>query len=171
MFDKIDKSLRPAIIIMKTSKESNTKTCYRKLDGLKGNIEDSSGVIRELPVTESTLSSPLSKGKRTRFLTRLPESSKNNSPECDQERRRTRENVRKTKPRQGQKNRVSETHKKLRLKQQQSSFKRRLWTTEEDRAITLLVQQHGIRKWTLISRKLQEKYHIHSRSGKQCRER
>lgn len=51
------------------------------------------------------------------------------------------------------------------------SFKRRLWTKEEDEAITSLVKQHGIRKWTLISKKLQEKYHIHGRYGKQCRER
>ncbi len=48
---------------------------------------------------------------------------------------------------------------------------RRLWTKEEDEAITQLVRQYGIRKWTLISKKLQERYGIHGRSGKQCRER
>jgi len=48
---------------------------------------------------------------------------------------------------------------------------RRLWTKEEDEAITQLVKQYGIRKWTLISKKLQERYGIHGRSGKQCRER
>ncbi len=53
----------------------------------------------------------------------------------------------------------------------QSSFTRRLWTKEEDEAITTLVQHYGIRKWTLISKKLQDKYHIRGRSGKQCRER
>lgn len=50
-------------------------------------------------------------------------------------------------------------------------FTRRLWTDEEDVAITALVQRHGIRKWTLISRKLQDQYAIYGRSGKQCRER
>jgi myb proto-oncogene protein len=54
---------------------------------------------------------------------------------------------------------------------QSNHFSRRLWTDEEDRAITTLVQRHGIRKWTLISRKLQDQYHIYGRSGKQCRER
>ncbi len=51
------------------------------------------------------------------------------------------------------------------------SSTRRLWTKEEDEAITQLVKHYGIRKWTLISKKLQERYGIHGRSGKQCRER
>ncbi len=50
-------------------------------------------------------------------------------------------------------------------------FTRRLWTEEEDDAITTLVEEHGIRKWTLISKKLHDQYHICGRSGKQCRER
>ena len=48
---------------------------------------------------------------------------------------------------------------------------RRLWTKDEDEAITHLVKHYGIRKWTLISKKLQDKYNIYGRSGKQCRER
>ena len=64
--------------------------------------------------------------------------------------------------------RVKRKKEKGRLK---GSFKRRLWTKEEDEAITNLVQQHGTRKWTLISKKLQEKFNIHGRYGKQCRER
>lgn len=65
--------------------------------------------------------------------------------------------------------------KKVQRKQEKGrihgAFKRRLWTKEEDEAITSLVKQHGIRKWTFISKKLQEKYHIYGRYGKQCRER
>lgn len=52
-----------------------------------------------------------------------------------------------------------------------STFTRKLWNDEEDDAILSLVQTYGIRRWTLISKKLQENYHIHGRSGKQCRER
>ncbi|CAG9311714.1 unnamed protein product [Blepharisma stoltei] len=47
---------------------------------------------------------------------------------------------------------------------------RRSWTQEEDQAIIALVHEHGIRKWTLISQLLQDKYH-QNRTGKQCRER
>ena len=61
--------------------------------------------------------------------------------------------------------------KKLRLKQTENKIKRHLWTTEEDEAIINLVKKYGVRKWTLISRKLQDKLHIYRRSGKQCRER
>ena len=60
---------------------------------------------------------------------------------------------------------------KLRNSKKDSGSTRRLWTKEEDEAITQLVRQYGIRKWTLISKKLQERYGIHGRSGKQCRER
>ncbi len=56
-------------------------------------------------------------------------------------------------------------------KQKYGSFTRRLWNDDEDDAIIRLVDKYGIRKWTLISRKLQEEYQIHGRSGKQCRER
>ena len=48
---------------------------------------------------------------------------------------------------------------------------RRLWVKEEDDAITDLVNNYGDKKWTLISRKLQDQYHIYGRYGKQCRER
>lgn len=47
---------------------------------------------------------------------------------------------------------------------------RRLWTREEDDTISRLVKEYGIRKWTLISKRLR-RYGIHGRSGKQCRER
>ena len=52
-----------------------------------------------------------------------------------------------------------------------STFTRKLWNDEEDDAILNLVKTYGVRRWTLISKKLQEGYHIHGRSGKQCRER
>ncbi len=56
-------------------------------------------------------------------------------------------------------------------KSRYSTFTRKLWNDEEDEAILNLVKTYGIRRWTLISKKLQECYHIHGRSGKQCRER
>ena len=52
-----------------------------------------------------------------------------------------------------------------------SGIARRLWTQEEDEAITSLVKLHGIRQWALISKRISEVYHIKGRSGKQCRER
>jgi hypothetical protein len=61
--------------------------------------------------------------------------------------------------------------KKRRRRAKYGSFTRRLWSTEEDNAISALVQQYGIKKWTLMAKKLQEEYHIYGRSGKQCRER
>jgi hypothetical protein len=48
---------------------------------------------------------------------------------------------------------------------------RRLWSEEEDKAIRRLVEQYGLRQWTLVSKKLQCRYGIEGRSGKQCRER
>jgi len=69
------------------------------------------------------------------------------------------------------KRRIGKGRDRNRSQEQQSSFTRRLWTKEEDEAITYLVRHYGIRKWTLISKKLQDKYHIRGRSGKQCRER
>ena len=50
-------------------------------------------------------------------------------------------------------------------------FTRRLWTPSEDDAIKALVLEYGVKKWTLISQRLQQEYRIHGRSGKQCRER
>eukprot|EP00826_Nyctotherus_ovalis_P010474 TRINITY_DN12758_c0_g1_i5.p2 TRINITY_DN12758_c0_g1~~TRINITY_DN12758_c0_g1_i5.p2 ORF type:complete len:151 (-),score=26.11 TRINITY_DN12758_c0_g1_i5:549-1001(-) len=69
------------------------------------------------------------------------------------------------------KRRVQKRQEKKRLKEVQGSFRRRLWTREEDEAIRSLVEEYGIRKWTQISKKLQDRYHIHGRYGKQCRER
>lgn len=63
------------------------------------------------------------------------------------------------------------TKKRGKKKQKFGSFTRRLWNDVEDEAIIELVSKYGIRKWTLISKKLQEEYHIYGRSGKQCRER
>lgn len=66
---------------------------------------------------------------------------------------------------------MQKRQEKKRLKEAQGSFRRRLWTREEDEAIRNLVEEYGIRKWTQISKKLQDRYHIHGRYGKQCRER
>ncbi len=61
--------------------------------------------------------------------------------------------------------------KKGKKRQRYSTFTRKLWSDDEDEAILALVKAYGIRRWTLISKRLQETYHIHGRSGKQCRER
>lgn len=61
--------------------------------------------------------------------------------------------------------------KRLKRKDKRAAFTRRLWREEEDEAILNLVRENGIKKWTLISRKLSEDYGINGRSGKQCRER
>jgi len=66
---------------------------------------------------------------------------------------------------------INRLKRKGKKKQKYGSFTRRLWNDEEDEAIIGLVKKYGIKKWTLISRKLQEEYQIHGRSGKQCRER
>ena len=50
-------------------------------------------------------------------------------------------------------------------------FTRRLWSSDEDKAILKLVKKYGTKRWTLISKKLQDVYKMHGRSGKQCRER
>ncbi len=44
-------------------------------------------------------------------------------------------------------------------------------TNQEDNAIQQLVLKYGNKRWTLISKMLGEEFHIHGRSGKQCRER
>lgn len=49
--------------------------------------------------------------------------------------------------------------------------KRKLWQPEEDSAITTLVAEHGIKRWTIIASVLKDEYKITGRSGKQCRER
>ncbi|OMJ86325.1 hypothetical protein SteCoe_12173 [Stentor coeruleus] len=48
---------------------------------------------------------------------------------------------------------------------------RRPWSTEEDIAISALVEEFGLKKWSLIAQQLSERYKIKNRSGKQCRER
>ena len=49
--------------------------------------------------------------------------------------------------------------------------KRRSWAQIEDDAIRQLVEQLGIKQWTLVAKKLQEQYQLGGRTGKQCRER
>uniref|UniRef100_A0A3B3WL79 V-myb avian myeloblastosis viral oncogene homolog-like 1 n=1 Tax=Poecilia mexicana TaxID=48701 RepID=A0A3B3WL79_9TELE len=39
------------------------------------------------------------------------------------------------------------------------------WTQEEDRRVMELVQKYGVKRWSLIAK------HLHTRNGKQCRER
>lgn len=56
-------------------------------------------------------------------------------------------------------------------KKDPSSQKRRPWTAKEDAAIRGLVQENGIKQWTLIAENLHKKFNIPGRSGKQCRER
>lgn len=48
---------------------------------------------------------------------------------------------------------------------------RRPWTTEEDLAIKQLVDELGVKNWSLIASELIKRYSIKHRSGKQCRER
>jgi myb proto-oncogene protein len=52
-----------------------------------------------------------------------------------------------------------------------SSDYRRPWTSEEDSAIRLLVEELGIKNWSLVASELAQRYSIKHRSGKQCRER
>ena len=49
--------------------------------------------------------------------------------------------------------------------------KRRSWTAREDSAIRGLVNENGVKQWTLIAENLQRNFNISGRSGKQCRER
>lgn len=42
---------------------------------------------------------------------------------------------------------------------------------KEDQAIIELVRKYGIRKWTIVSQKMEELFMMKGRSGKQCRER
>ncbi|CAM9681794.1 unnamed protein product, partial [Choristocarpus tenellus] len=48
---------------------------------------------------------------------------------------------------------------------------RRIWTDEDDAAITELVVKHGTGSWSVIQERLFLDYGIQGRSGKQCRER
>ena len=56
-------------------------------------------------------------------------------------------------------------------KSETSSQKRRPWTAKEDAAIRGLVEETGVKQWTLIAENLQKRFSIYGRSGKQCRER
>ena len=60
---------------------------------------------------------------------------------------------------------------KSNIKHKLNTSMRRLWTDDEDNAITKLINKYGIKKWALISKKMEEEYNIYGRSGKQCRER
>ena len=42
---------------------------------------------------------------------------------------------------------------------------------QEDKAIKELISNYGVKKWTLVAKKLAEDFKIKGRSGKQCRER
>eukprot|EP00826_Nyctotherus_ovalis_P001557 TRINITY_DN10255_c0_g1_i4.p3 TRINITY_DN10255_c0_g1~~TRINITY_DN10255_c0_g1_i4.p3 ORF type:complete len:131 (+),score=29.84 TRINITY_DN10255_c0_g1_i4:162-554(+) len=64
-----------------------------------------------------------------------------------------------------------EQKRKSKTARKNKAFTRQLWRNEEDDAIATLVRQHGIKKWTLIARKLQDEYKIYGKTGKQCRER
>jgi len=157
---------------MNTTKQDNEEVLVGPFTESNRNVEISSGIDQVLSVGKSILSSCISKNKSKpiRVLASAPSNARNNfSPDNYQEKRRVKDSKKGMRLRA--KVGLSDRQKRFRMNQQQSSFKRRLWTTEEDKAITSLVQQHGIRKWTLISRKLQEKFHVYGRSGKQCRER
>lgn len=69
------------------------------------------------------------------------------------------------------KNKLAKNKREAKQKKKLKAFTRRLWMTEEDDAIGKLVEKYGVKKWTLISKKLQEEYRIPGRTGKQCRER
>jgi len=43
---------------------------------------------------------------------------------------------------------------------------RRAWTKKEDEAILELVSKYGVRKWTIVSSKMQDYYSLKGRSGK-----
>ena len=64
---------------------------------------------------------------------------------------------------------IPKPSKKVQYKK--SAQKRRPWTPREDTAIRRLVEENGIKQWTLIAESLHTKYNIAGRSGKQCRER
>jgi len=69
---------------------------------------------------------------------------------------------------------LSETEKKVKVsesKGKKTTFTRRHWTRAEDEAISELINKHGMKKWSLIAKKLREDFEVSGRSGKQCRER
>jgi Myb-like DNA-binding domain len=48
---------------------------------------------------------------------------------------------------------------------------RKPWTPQEDIAIKSLVEEFGLRKWSIIAQEMGTRFNIKNRSGKQCRER
>ena len=43
---------------------------------------------------------------------------------------------------------------------------RRSWSKNEDDAIIDLVEKYGIKKWTIVAKKMEDVYHLSGRSGK-----
>eukprot|EP00826_Nyctotherus_ovalis_P045255 TRINITY_DN4987_c0_g3_i2.p4 TRINITY_DN4987_c0_g3~~TRINITY_DN4987_c0_g3_i2.p4 ORF type:complete len:109 (-),score=17.41 TRINITY_DN4987_c0_g3_i2:634-960(-) len=62
------------------------------------------------------------------------------------------------------------TMRKGKSKRQQK-YSRRMWTDDEDKAISILVNAHGVRRWAYVAKELHRLFNISGRSGKQCRER
>ena len=52
-----------------------------------------------------------------------------------------------------------------------STYERRAWTRKEDDAIIRLVEEYGIKRWSVISDHLNGENHGTERTGKQCRTR
>jgi hypothetical protein len=46
---------------------------------------------------------------------------------------------------------------------------RKSWTEEEDSILKMLKEDEGIKKWSDISKIMDNKYNIKGRTGKQCR--
>lgn len=55
--------------------------------------------------------------------------------------------------------------------EKEKKAKRRVWTSDEDKAIISLIEQYGPKNWTHIATKLRDDFGIKGRTGKQCRER
>ena len=56
-------------------------------------------------------------------------------------------------------------------KRKGKSFKRKLWSKEEDEAIKILVEEIGECNWGTIAERMNTDHGIKGRTGKQCRER
>lgn len=123
------------------------------------------------PIKEEASPKDISNGKKSK---RIPLSKQKNSKPTNSKKKTEKELSKFSK--KTEENKISgssepKINKKGKKKQKYGSFTRRLWNNDEDEAITSLVDKYGIRRWTLISKKLQEEYGINGRSGKQCRER
>lgn len=46
---------------------------------------------------------------------------------------------------------------------------RKLWSSEEDRILKYLIEQRGLRRWSQISKAMEEEFKMSGRNGKQCR--